>query len=366
MYSGSTVQYMQYLRVHEISNKKFNLHRMKILQLLFIRCLYGSVPREYAWYGSLPWQSVSAPSGLASSSNTHANNHGSIRAVPSSSFEIEDTASESDDGSFASRGAPPTQNTMQRPGDSNAKPSTTAESIFPRILWSCVGCCLPDCVPRENTEGNSGESRRSVIPIVSEPVAKTKEHDSGEEEDIRGDGSANLLASPREPRGMQLRRRQGTSPQRPSREPNLVSYFKSLVPRTTPSMEDSTLVVSDSSFAADVQNPDIFEPAIVSPMIVQNEKVKDIYLSDVSTEAPSESSDPTTATPDSSESLSSSSNPPYLEPRLSNSDNPPQPPAAAAMTATSSFDDDFVDVADSLEGRSDEENEFVVIGDLGH
>jgi hypothetical protein len=177
----------------------FLISRMKILQLVFIQTLYGSITRDYWW----------------------------------SSMEIEGNESANQTSTLGSRDVPTPANTMQREGDSPKQSDPESTSIFPRFILNCMGCCVPSCFTKPKSTDEDEDPRSPISgPITKEPVGKPKAHDSGEDEEFSSDSSTERLAGYRSVRGMQLRRRQGVSPPRPSSEPKVVSYVSGLLQKS--------------------------------------------------------------------------------------------------------------------------------------
>ena len=228
----------------------FNLPRMKILQLIFIRSLYASVPRDYWW----------------------------------STMEIEKPENTQASTNPVSRDVPKPTNSMRRGGDSPTGSDAGSESMFPRFFVSCVGCCMPGCLDKKKSS-DVGEDPRSPIRVITrEPIAKVKEHDSGEDEDIRSDSPTDPLPSSRDTRGVQLRRRPGVSPPRTSQATKDVNYITSLLHGSRDTSEDPREHLSMTPPKAMTMNHR--SSPVVSPMIVQNSK-ENVYQTprNVSSEA---------------------------------------------------------------------------------
>lgn len=183
----------------------------------------------------------------------------------------------SDQGMF------PLLNTMQREGDSPKQSDPESTSIFPRFILNCMGCCVPSCFTKPKSTDEDEDPRSPISgPITKEPVGKPKAHDSGEDEEFSSGSSTDRLAGFRSVRGMQLRRRQGVSPPRPSSEPKVVSYVSGLLQKSRrENSGDPKELISEIPRVQRMERQE--EVSVLSPMVIQDSQ-DNVYKSDVSQE----------------------------------------------------------------------------------
>jgi|LauGreDrversion4_2_1035121.scaffolds.fasta_scaffold18153_5 hypothetical protein len=235
---------------------------MKILQLAFIPAVFGSVRPEKGF------------SGMEMDGVRHYES-------------FEDTA----------RAVPGVMNRMHREG--STQPTHRAPSVVSRFVSGCIGCCLPGCFEvQESTQWPQGGSLTDIA--TTQPILPVfKEHDSGEDDEELGGGErgAVFLSTNRSPRGMSLRRRQGTSPTRTLTQPVVTGFNTAALLRSD---DKST---SGPQFSPDTSDTD-GEGTVYSPIIVQSSQ--NVYPSSTdisqeptqSTEAPETSSFETTSLAD--------------------------------------------------------------------
>jgi len=198
-------------------------------------------------------------------------------------MEIEGNGSGTQTSTPGSRDVPTPANTMKREGDSPKESDPEATSIFPRFILNCMGCCVPSCFTKPKSPDGDEDPRSPISgPITKEPVGKPKAHDSGEDEEFSSDSPTDRLAGYRLSRGMQLRRRQGVSPPRPSSEPREFSYVSGFLQKSRrENSEDPKELISEIPRVQRMERQE--EVPVLSPMVIQKSQ-DNVYKSDVSQE----------------------------------------------------------------------------------